>query len=220
MSLTIAKSESLTLGAIPRVHLLPPEVEAHHKAQGIRRLLITGLIGAVAVVALAVGTVTVGLFSANAHLGAAQSRTAALIAQQGQYSSVVSVQNQVTDITGLQPLASTGEILWQPYVATLQSTLPADTNITMFEATLQTVPDPKETVSPLQGAHIATITITADSPKAPISDWLDNLAKLKGFVDATPGSVTLVPQTGRYTVSVALHVDADALANRFVVGKK
>lgn len=217
----VRKGEALALGAIPRAHLLPLEVKAYQKVQSGRRLLITGLIGMVAVVVLAIGTVSFGLVNTNTKLSAEQARTASLTAEQSKYSSVVTVQNQVTDITSVQPIAASGEILWQPYVASLQATLPADTTITAFTAELDSSTDaPTAAAGPLEGKHIATVTITADSPKASISDWLDNLAKLPGFVDATPGSVVLVPESSRYTVSVALHVDADAMANRFVTGKK
>lgn len=216
----VRKGDALALGAIPRAHLLPLEVKAYQKAQGGRRLLITGLVGMIAVVVLAIGTVSFGLLNTNAKLSAEQARTASLTAEQSKYSSVVTVQNQVSDITSVQPIAATGEILWQPYVASLQGTLPADTTITAFTAELDSSTDAPVEAGPLEGKHIATVTITADSPKAPISDWLDNLAKLPGFVDATPGSVVLVPESSRYTVSVVLHVDADAMANRFVTGKK
>ncbi len=216
----VKKGDVLALGAIPRARLLPPEVKAYQKAQGARRLLITGLIGMIAVVILAVGIASLGLLNTNAKLSAEKARTASLTAEQSKYVSVVTVQNQVSDLTSVQPIAATGEILWQPYVASLQGTLPADTKITAFTAQLDDAKNATAVSGPLQGTHIATITITADSPKAPISDWLDNLAKLPGFVDATPGSVVLVPSSSRYTVSVALHVDVDAMANRFVTGKK
>ena len=221
MSIVLGKKgDMLALGASPRAHLLPLEVKAYQKAQGGRRLLITALVGMIAVVILAVGTATFGLVNTNAKLSAERARTASLMAEQSKYVSVVTVQNQVSDLASVQPIAATGEILWQPYAASLQGTLPADTKITAFTAQLDDAKGMTAVSGPLQGTHIATVTITADSPKASISDWLDNLAKLPGFVDATPGSVVLVPASSRYTVSVALHVNADAMANRFVIGKK
>jgi len=219
-SVLVKKGDMLALGAIPRAHLLPPEVKAFQKAQGGRRLLITGLVGMIVVAILAVGAASFGLFNTNAKLSTERARTASLTAEQGKYRSVVTMQNQVSDLASVQPIAATGEILWQPYVTSLQGTLPADTKITAFTAQLDDAKTSTVVSGPLQGTHIATVTITADSPKASISDWLDNLAKLPGFVDATPGSVVLVPASSRYTVSVALHVNADATANRFVEGKK
>ncbi len=219
-SVVVKKGDILVLGAIPRAHLLPLEVKAFQKAQGGRRLLISGLIGMIVVAILAVGAASFGLLNTNAKLSAEQARTSSLTAEQGKYRSVVTMQNQASDLADVQPIAATGEVLWQPYVASLQGTLPADTKITAFTAQLDDAKSSTAVSGPLQGTHIATVTITADSPKASISDWLDNLAKLPGFVDATPGSVVLVPASSRYTVSVALHVNADAMANRFVAGKK
>lgn len=220
MSPVIGKSEALVLGAVPKVHLLPPEVAAFQKIKRVRRLLITGVIASVALVGLGVGVASLGLITSNANLASAQSETARLVTEQLKYKSVVTVQSQVADITGLQPVAATGEVLWEPYIASLQATLPPNTSITSFTAALKTGESTSTDAASFDAAHVATVSIVADSPKSSISDWLDNMAKLKGFVGATPGSVILVQETGRYTVSVTLHVDADALANRFIVGKK
>jgi Tfp pilus assembly protein PilN len=191
-----------------------------HKAQSLRRGLLYGLVGVVALVLLGIGAATIGVLAANSGLQNEQSKTSGLLLEQARYSPVVKVQDQVNDITAVEPLAAHGEILWRPYIADLQQTLPAGTAITAFIAQLDTTAEQGMSSVPLQGARVATISITADSPKASISDWLDNLAKLKGFVDATPGSVTLVPGSGRYTVSVALHINSEALSNRFVTEKK
>jgi hypothetical protein len=66
----------------------------------------------------------------------------------------------------------------------------------------------------LQGARIATLQFTAISPNLPeIPDWLNRMMKLPGFVDATPGSITL-NDDGTYTASIVLHIDAQAYSNR------
>ena len=219
MSRAVASNEVLVLGASPRVRLLPPEIEQRQKSRSIRRSLIFGLIGAVALVVLGVGAATIGVVTSNAALLSEQSKTSSLLLEQSKYSKVVSVQQQVNDIKAVQPIAATGEILWEPLSASLQATLPSGTTITGIHSAIDSTSIATVSV-PLQGAHVATITIDALSPQAPISNWLDNLASVKGFVDAVPGSVTLDPATGKYIVSVTMHVDQDALANRFVAGKK
>jgi hypothetical protein len=115
-------------------------------------------------------------------------------------------------------VAALGEILWQPFTASLQSALPPNMSITSVDESLDSAAT--GVAVPLQGAHIATITITASSPQASVSAWLDNLASIKGFVDAVPGSVNLDSSTGLYTSTVTLHVNADALSGRFATGKK
>ena len=212
-------SETLVLGASPRVFLLPPQVEEDHRAKAVRRRMFLGLGLAVVAVLLGVGGATAGLIGTSAELLVSQSQTADLLSQQQKYSSVTVVQNQVDGVKSIQPLAAAGEILWQPFIASVQGTLPSGTTITGFTASLETVASAATTPVPLQGAHIATLTLTANSPQAEISPWLDNLATVKGFVDATPGTVTLDTETGHYTVTVIMHISTEALADRFTKGK-
>lgn len=211
--------DSVILGSAPRVHLLPPEVEAKQRSRAMRRYLLLGLVGVIAILVAGVGIATLGLLASNSALAAEHARTAGLAVEQGKYGKVLSVQNQVSDIGTARILGTTSEIDWQAYVAALQKTLPANTTVLSFHAVLASV-GATAAETPLQGPRIATLTISADSPKASVSDWLDALAGLKGFVDATPGSVQLNAATGRYTVQVEMHINKDALANRFLKGTK
>ncbi|MCU1525672.1 MAG: hypothetical protein JWO18_2566 [Microbacteriaceae bacterium] len=220
MSRAVAVVEVLEFGAVPRAMLLPPEIEAAQRARSLRRTLVVVLIGAAVAVFAGIGTATLSVLSANTRLTDEQSRTAGLLLEQAKYSKVVTVQSQVSDIEAVQPVAALGEILWQPFTASLQSALPADMSITSLTESLESAATGTAAAVPLQGAHIATIMITASSPQAPISVWLDNLASVKGFVDAVPGSVTLDSASGRYTSTVTLHVNSDALSARFATGKK
>ena len=181
--------------------------------------MIVVLIGSLAAVVVAAGGASVALVTANSGLAADQANSGTLLAQQSKYRPVTTVQTQVNDIRVMQPIAASGEILWEPFAASVQATLPSGTTITGIDARLETAATVAAVSVPLQGVHVATVTITANSPQAPISNWLDNLASIKGFVDATPGSVALDPQTGRYIVTVTLHVNTSALADRFVKGK-
>ncbi len=213
-------SETLALGPMASAHLLPPEVQEKQKGQALRRGMLIVLAGLVAVIILGVGIATVGVIASDSALTAEQGRTAGLTAQQGKYGKVVAVRAQVTDIQAAQLLGTAGEIDWQSYIAQLQGTLPAGTTITSFHAVLR---DPAQgaggSTVPLQGPYVATLTLSADSPKASVSDWLDALATMKGFVDATPGNVALNVATGRYTVEVDMHIGSAALQARYA-GKK
>ncbi|MET4780453.1 hypothetical protein [Glaciihabitans sp. UYNi722] len=221
LTLTVSRpvKEVLTLGGIPRVHLLPKEVLAGQKTRALRRRLLMLLVLIVVVAIVGVGAATLALMSANAQLANEQSRSSLLSVEQGKYGKVTAIQNQVNDITTAQPVAAGGEILWAPYLQTVQATLPVGTTITAFTAQLVD-PAAAPVADSLLGAHAAILSLTADSPQASISDWLDNLRTLKGFVQATPGTVTLVPETGRYTVGVDLLISNAALANQFVTEKK
>lgn len=203
---------SLILGGMPRVHLLPKEVGEGQKSRALRRRLLAGLVIVVVLAILATVGATLALFTANAQLANEQSRSALLATSRTKFGDVTKLQGQVDQIDASQPLAADGEILWAPYLQEIQASLPADTTITAFTASTATATAATDALTP---THIADVKITADSPQQPISDWLDNLAKVKGFVAAVPGSVTLVQETGRYTVEVDLLVNSDALSQRF-----
>ena len=203
---------SLILGGMPRVRLLPREVGEGQKTRALRRRLLAGLAVIVVVAILATVGATFALFAANAQLANEQSRSALLAASRAKYGDVTKLQNEVDQIVTSQPLADAGEILWAPYVQEIQSSLPAGTTITALTAATATATSVTASLTP---THIAEVKITADSPQQPISDWLDNLAKVKGFVAAIPGSVTRVEDTGHYTVEVDLLVNSDALSERF-----
>lgn len=212
---------SLILGGIPRVRLLPREVGEGQKTRALRRRLLAGL--AVVVLLAILGTVgaTFALFTANAQLASEQSRSTLLATSRAKYGDVTKLQSQVDQIVTSQPLADAGEILWAPYLKQIQASLPAGTTITAFTASTGTAATATATTAAnsLTPIHIADVKITADSPQQPISDWLDNLAKVKGFVAALPGSVTRVETTGHYTVEVDFLVNSDALSKRFALVK-
>ena len=205
---------SLILGGMPRVRLLPREVGEGQKTRALRRRLLAGLVVIVMIAILATVGASFALFAANAQLANEQSRSALLAASRAKYGDVTKLQSQVDQIVTSQPLADAGEILWAPYVQEIQASLPEGTTITALTAATATATATSVTAS-LTPLHIAEVKITADSPQQPISDWLDNLAKVKGFVAAIPGSVTRVQDTGHYTVEVDLLVNSDALSERF-----
>jgi Tfp pilus assembly protein PilN len=211
---------SLILGGTPRVRLLPREVGIGQKTRALRRRLLAGLVIVVILAILAPVGAPFALFTANAQLANEQSRSSLLAASRVKYSAVTTLQSQVDQIVTAQPSADVGEILWAPYLQGIQSTLPVGTTITAFTAsTASTVTTPTTVTDTFTPSHVAEVKITADSPQQPISDWLDNLAKLKGVVAATPGSVTLDTTTGHYTVEVDLLVNSEALSQRFAPAK-
>ena len=210
---------SLILGGMPRVRLLPREVGEGQKTRALRRRLLAGLAVIVVIAILATVGATFALFAANAQLANEQSRSALLAASRAKYGDVTRLQSQVDQIVTSQPLADAGEILWAPYVQEIQASLPAGTTITALTAATATTATATSVTASLTPPHIATVKITADSPQQPISDWLDSLAKVKGFVAAIPGSVTRVEDTGHYTVEVDLLVNSDALSERFAPEK-
>jgi hypothetical protein len=212
----VKSADVLSIGGAPRVHLLPPEVLARKNGRRLRRRLGVGLIGAVVLVAAGMGLATVALLASQHSLTDAQKQSTDLSSEQAKYSAVTKLQLDSAAIKVSQGTATAQEIAWRPYVADLQKTLTSGMAITAIDASLDD-PNSGAAAVPLQGPRIATMKVTVTSPQSSISDWLVSLQTLTGFVDETPGSVTLVD--GEYKVNVVLHINSDALENRYATKK-
>jgi hypothetical protein len=99
----------------------------------------------------------------------------------------------------------------------VQSKLPADV-VVMTVGIVSASPLVEFTQSdePLQGARVATLTFSAVSATLPdVTSWLDGLAMLPGYVDATPDSISLDEESGLYTAAVTMQIDEGAWTQRF-----
>jgi hypothetical protein len=140
-----------------------------------------------------------------------------LATQLKKYSAVTGVQSQVDAIIATQPTGVAGEILWAPFIATVQATLPAGTVITNFTAKLDAVGS-DGTTNLLVGDHVATVSVTAQGPQDILTGWLAQLTSIKGVVGATPGDFAIGTDPGQYVVNVDLLVNSDVVADRFKTG--
>ena len=75
MSAKSTASDSPKIGAVPRAHLLPPEVARTQKARSVRRMLFSGLVGAIVLVLVGVGAATLAVLGANSALQREQANT-------------------------------------------------------------------------------------------------------------------------------------------------
>lgn len=205
----------LVIGGEPRVHLLPKEVIERKKSKAVNRRLGFGVVGVVVIVGLGLAAATLEMTSAQSSLDSAQAQSVALLSQRAKYGAVTKIKADAAAIQASQKLATAQEIAWQPYFLSIQNTLPAGASITSITAGIDSpFAAPSTATVPLEGPRIATVKATLSMQQATISSWLDSLANLKGFVDANPDSVNIAAD-GSYVVSVTIHVNSDALANRF-----
>ena len=203
------------VGGAPRVDLMPPEIRLKRSQLRTRRTLRLALLGVFLVVVGASAATWALSALAQTSLASAQAQQQALLVQQAKYSSVTTIQNAITLIKAGQVVGDSTEIDWQDYLVKLQATLPA--GVALTTVTIGTA-DPltayAQSSTPLQGDRIATLAFTATSPSLPsIPVWLDGLKTLPGFVDATPGQVTLANAV--YSANVTMHFGTAAFANRF-----
>lgn len=217
VSRTMAPIEGLLVGGEPRVHLLPPQVLIDRKGRVVRRRLGFGVLGVLVVVAIGYGAASLSLVNSQGNLLTAQDATSSILQQQAKYGDVLKVKADASAIQSSQVLATSQEILWAPFYQSFEATLPAGGSITSLSVSLDNpfgTNPATPVVGPLDGTHIATITGTLSMQQSSISGWLNSLSSLKGFVDVTPNSVTST-QGGVYTVAITMHINKDALANRF-----
>ncbi|MGN6426709.1 hypothetical protein [uncultured Leifsonia sp.] len=220
--MTSQKRDELVIGAEPRVDLLPPEVLAARQSRSTRRALGLGVIGVLVLTLGAIGGSSLLAASANQDLVAAQNRTTDLLTQQQKYMEVRKVQDQVKVVQAAQQVGASTEIDWRDYLVKVQQTLPPEVSLKVITVdSASPLAAYAQSTAPLQGARIATLSFTADSPTLPqVPSWLDSLAKLPGFVDAVPGSVTLDQQSKTYTVNIVMHINQDAYTKRFGTEEK
>jgi hypothetical protein len=153
--------------------------------------------------------------SAQSALVTAQSETTNILQQQAKYGDVLKVKADSASILSSQKLSTADEISWRSFVASFQNTLPAAASITSITAGVDSpFGQPPVAADPTELLSIATVTATVSMKQAQISGWLNTLPSIKGFVDETPNSVTRGTDSD-YTVAITMHLNKDALANRF-----
>lgn len=216
-----APDDDLVIGGPPRVDLLPPEVRARKKSRAHRRSLLLGVAGAVALMLMGVGAASLLSLQAQSQLQAEQQRTTRILTEQGKYVGVRKMQEQVTLVQAAQQVGASTEIDWKSYLDSIQATLPANVvvkTVTVDSATPLAIY--QQATAPLQGGRVATISFTAATPSFPeLPAWLTALRTLPGYADAAPDSATLDTTSGTYTVSITMHVNADAFDERFSAKK-
>lgn len=214
--ITLTRPAILILGGNSKINLLPPEFRHQRKTRVLRRRL-----GFIILLLVVLITGTVALLGAQARqaerdLAISQANTIYLQSQQRIYNEVRQVQNEVGTVQAAQKIGTATEIDWQEYLSSVQVTLPKNVVIETIKIDAATpfAPYTQATV-PLQGARIATLSFTAVSPTLPqVPAWLISLTSLKGYADASPGSVVR-NEDGTYAVSITMHINQDAFSRRF-----
>jgi hypothetical protein len=211
-----ASSKSAMLGGPPRADLLPPEVLEGHKQRARQRSLWLGVVGAVLVAVVGTGAAFLFNVTSALDLAAEQGESVSLQTELGEHSEVRDIKSNLATSQEARRVGGSTDIDWKTYLTNLEATLPVGVAITSVDVeTGSPITDYAQPTVPLEGARIGTLTFEATSPTLPsIPAWLDGLETLQGFVDAVPNSVAIVDD-GTYTVSITLHINAEAFSGRF-----
>lgn len=208
--------DDLVIGGDPRVDLLPPEVRSVRRNARTRRGFVWGVAAVFLVVIVASAAAFGYNLVAQTQLLAAQARTSDLLAQQQKYIGTRDVQKQVNVAEAAQQLAASTEVDWQPLLTQFQAARPEGMWLGSLKMdSISPLAVYQQSTDPLQGPRIGTVTIVAKSVEFPdTAAWLRGVLKVKGVVDAAPGTVN-IDQSGIYTSTMTVHVSDSLYTKRF-----
>ena len=131
-------------GAMPRVNLLPPEIEEHRRFSRLR----LALVGTLVLTSTGVGGLYVftdqATRGAAAELQAEQDRGAAVSGESAQYAAVPQLENETQAAETSLQTAMSQEVRWSFLLNELTTAMPADawlTGVTMTQPLDATTPD-------------------------------------------------------------------------------
>ena len=218
-TLTVTRAAQL-----PRVNLLPPEIEEAAKLGRLKRVLVLAVVGSLVLVALLFVWASRQVSSAQSDLTAAQATGTALQAEAAKYAEVPKVNAEVTAAETNLSTAMAPEIRWSFYLNDLSLTIPNGVRLTSFTATNAAAQAQAQAGStlPVSASGVPGVGTVAFEGKATGSDavvsFLRVLDKQKGYYEPYLSSFTREDGTtvGRvYTFSSTATVNMDALSQRY-----
>ena len=202
---------------VPRVNLLPPEIEEAKRSSRVRAG-IGGLAIAALLVAIAATGVTVFLAAAaQARLLDAQEETIQILQDQNQYVEARTLAQRVETVKAAQLAATLTEIDMQALIRAVDATLPSGVLVSSFAidsgSPIEEFPVPS---SPLERPRVATLVLTATIPSLDaIQPWVLGLKALNGFADVFVSNVVLQEDTGSYEAIITLNLNSELYRGRF-----
>ena len=212
------QAKELIIGGESQLDFLPKEIRKRRRGKVLRRRLGFSIFVIVLLLVGCAALVRAQAIQAQKNLAIEEANTQFLIKEQAKYSEVAKAQQTIATIQAAQEVGTSTEINWKEYLTSVQGTLPSNVKIQTINIDSATPFAPyTQATAPLQGSRIATLSFTALSPTLPkVPTWLIALTTLRGYSDASPGSVTRT-ETGTYSVNITMHINEAAFTNRFAV---
>jgi len=215
------------LATLPRVNLLPPEIEEQRRFRKVQAGLGAGVLAAVAVVGALMLLANAAVNDAQSDLDDATARQARLQAQQAQYAEVPIVYAQVEAAEAQLGLAMGKEVRWSYFLNDLSLKVPGKVWLTSMTVTQEVDGAVAATADPAAvpgtgtylTAGMGTVTFQGKGyGHNDVAAWLDALAKQKGLIQPyftnsakeAIGSETAVSFTSQATIT------EQALSGRYV----
>jgi Tfp pilus assembly protein PilN len=212
------------VGTLPRVNLLPPEIEQARRFRHVQLALGAGVLGSLGVVAAVFVLASGQVGAAQDDLDGSKAQTTKLEAQSAEYSQVPLVYSQVEAARAQLELAMGKEIRWSFYLNDLSLKTPRNVWVTTMAvqstdaAAAAAAPAAGQTATYIQPG-VASVSFEGYAIKHnDVATWLDSLAKQKGydqpyFTDSTKELIGTTPVV-RFKSQVS--VTDDALSKRYI----
>jgi hypothetical protein len=211
----------IVVGGDARADFLPLDVRARVRGKATRRALIGVVLLTLVVIACATAWASVAAAQSQSALADERARTEDLLARQSEFTVARNLSNEVETAIAARRVASSTEVLWAPYLASIDAVLPEGTTYSTFSIDTGSPIEPYEQpATPLQVPRIGTVAITATTTSyAAAHEWVEALEDTPGFGDVTLNDATRVDGDS-YDVTITMHVTSDLLADRFAKDEK
>lgn len=172
------------VGDLPRVNLLPPEIQERKKVRAAQAGAVGATLVAVAGVVFAYVQAGHSVDAARQQLAREQQTQATLDKQVAALRDVKTVAAQLSADEALLTRAMATEISWSTYLQDFSATLPATTWLTQLNLS-ESVPAGTLATPAQASSPVGSVSFTGVAMKWPnLADFLDALAKEQGFANA------------------------------------
>jgi Tfp pilus assembly protein PilN len=172
------------MATLPRVNLLPPEIEEARKFRQIQICLGAAVVAAVGIVGLLFVSANHSVDAAQASLDSTNQTTTQLNAENAKYADVTAIYARAAAAQSMLTQAMGDEVRYSQLLNDLSLSVPA--NVWVSALTLNTAPV-SGAAAPGLGSNVATIGNLTVSGIAfqhdDVASWLDSLAVQKTYTN-------------------------------------
>jgi Tfp pilus assembly protein PilN len=212
------------VGTLPRVNLLPPEIEQERRFRHVQLGLGAGVLASLGVVAVMFLAANGQVADAKSELNDSKAKTTRLNAQAAEYSQVPLVYSQVEAARAQLELAMGKEIRWSFYLNDLSLKTPNRVWLTTLSVSSTEAGAPVAPASVAGAASYLVPGVGAVSFEGfamkhnDVAAWLDSLAKQKGYDQPyfTESTEDQIGATDVVKFKSQVTVTEDALSKRYV----
>jgi Tfp pilus assembly protein PilN len=201
---------------VPRVDLLPPEIQQDRRLASLKRVLAGAVAATLALCVAAVAWAQAGVSSAQDDLDAAQARGTVLRAQQAPYAQVPKVLGLIDEAAAAREQAMASDVLWYGLLSDLSLTTPKGVKLDSLTVSLDTTAAPPGS-DPLVPAGIGQVDFTGKATHYPdVAAWLESIAGLHGLDGSSLQSATTTAAQANVVDFIStIKVTRTALTHRY-----